>query len=145
MVGPNKQTGIDTHTHAQLQSHQCGASVGLAQAHPNKTIKLEGQSCQSSVQFSLLQLVSCHVIENQEIGFTKVDMKVVGLSSDYSWQYYYMLRTIILICQCHFKVSLWLWLHLKHLTVTEISIKSTETRKYEHLKMQGWHANKYKI
>ena len=90
-----------------------------------------------SVQFSVLQLVSCHVIEDQEIGFRKVGTKVVSPSSDSSWQCYTIITCLKL--SMPFQVSLGLWLHLKEillgLGLTEINIKEVQKQEKKNVGM----------
>ena len=88
----------------------------------------------------MLQLVSSHVIKNQEIGFEKFGtelQKVVGLHQILDGNVthnYYLLGTATKLSM-PFQVLL-LWLHLKEifslglgLTVTEISLKKYRNKK----------------
>ena len=90
----------------------------------------------------MLQLVSRHVIEIQEIGFKTFGMelrRVVGLYQIQAGNVIICLEPL-LNCQCHFHV-LRLWLHLKEifflglgLTVTEITIKKVQKQDLKSIK-----------
>ena len=84
---------------------------------------------------AVLQLVSRHVIKNQEIGFKKfgTELRRGWPPADFSWQCYYMLGTTTKLSM-PFQVLKEIFFLGLGLTVTEINIKKVQEQDLKNIK-----------